>query len=411
MSNFEVTLEKAIKDHDVPGAVLVAADKKGAFQYAKAFGPRSLKEGSSDPMPLDAVMWLASCTKFMTTICAMQCVERGDFTLDEDVTRLLPELKGLEILKGFDDQQQPILEKNNKSITLRHLLTHSSGLTYDVFNPEVSRWRAQRGETPQLGGKRKLTDAYLCPLLFAPGEGWEYSGSIDWAGQMVERANNMDLHAYMEKHIWNPLGIKDFTFRIKERPDLKAKMPDMSMREAGLTIFGTTDNPEAKVVYTAESVWDPDTPDCHGGAGVYGSPIGYHKILHSILSDDGKLLKSETVDEMFKPQLTDASLTMLMQKLSIKELRDIMGGFPAGTKVDLGIGGMINLEDLASGRKSGSMTWGGLPNLIWWIDRKGGLASIYGSQVIPPGDPKTFELERLWETELYSKLGSEASVV
>lgn len=93
----------------------------GDFKYAKSFGYHTLKDPSKlDTMPLDSTMWLASCTKLMTTVAAMQCVERGQVRLDDDVTTILPELKGLEILTGFDEGTgKPILISNNKPITLR----------------------------------------------------------------------------------------------------------------------------------------------------------------------------------------------------------------------------------------------------------------------------------------------------
>ena len=99
----------------------------GKLYYEKAFGYRSLKDASNpDPMPIDATMWLASCTKLIGTIAAMQCVERGQLKLDEDVTTILPELKGIQILKGFekglDGEDKPILVPNTKTITLRWVL-------------------------------------------------------------------------------------------------------------------------------------------------------------------------------------------------------------------------------------------------------------------------------------------------
>jgi CubicO group peptidase (beta-lactamase class C family) len=89
-------------------------------------------------MPIDATMWLASCTKLLTVVAAMQCVERGQLELDGDVTPILSELKGIKILRGFekgpDGKDRPILIENTETITLRHLLTHTSGLGYDFFS-------------------------------------------------------------------------------------------------------------------------------------------------------------------------------------------------------------------------------------------------------------------------------------
>lgn len=95
----------------------------GSFSYSKAHGLHSLKADASEPLKTDGMFWIASCTKLLTAICALQCVERLRFTLDEDVARILPELKDLEILQGFDPESgAPILVKATKYITLRYLL-------------------------------------------------------------------------------------------------------------------------------------------------------------------------------------------------------------------------------------------------------------------------------------------------
>lgn len=116
----EETFEEACKSRDIPGAVLLAADKTGKLNYRKSFGVRSLQDGSSfEPLSLDATMWIASCTKLLTSIAAMQCVERGLITLDEDVRSVLPELNDLDILLDVKDDGTILSRKNTVAITLR----------------------------------------------------------------------------------------------------------------------------------------------------------------------------------------------------------------------------------------------------------------------------------------------------
>lgn len=121
---FEQRIERACKDLEIPGLVMVAGDREGKF-YEKAIGNRSLKDGKPDPMPLDAVMWFASCTKLVTSVAVMQCVEKGLLNLDDDVSTILPELKDMDVLIGFendaDGKEKPILKKNTKTITLRYV--------------------------------------------------------------------------------------------------------------------------------------------------------------------------------------------------------------------------------------------------------------------------------------------------
>lgn len=125
MEALEQRIEQACKNLEFPGLVMVAGDRDGKFYHEKAIGKRSLKDGKQDPMPLDAVMWLASCSKFITTVAVMQCVEKGLLKLDEDVSTIIPELKDMDVLVGFEDgtdgKEKPILKKNTKTITLRYV--------------------------------------------------------------------------------------------------------------------------------------------------------------------------------------------------------------------------------------------------------------------------------------------------
>ncbi|KAI9647390.1 hypothetical protein NHQ30_003775 [Ciborinia camelliae] len=422
MSNFEDTIKEACRTRDIPGAILVGGNKSGKFHYAKAFGSQSLKEPSS-PMNLDSVMWFASCTKLLTTVAAMQCVERGLLSLDGDICDVLPEFKGVQILTGFDEEsEKPVLINNHKTITLRHLLTHSSGLSYDVFgkwykfeafkkiakyyqDPLLSRYQEYMNKNTFVptSGSGLIKDLYKFPLLFAPGDSWSYGVGIDWAGQMVERVNgHISLEEYLRKNVWGPLGMENITFHPVQQPELLSNLISMSKREGGVTRYGTTDNPEGKAKYTSKVIFDPATKDCHGGAGTFGSPVDYFKCLQSICANDGRLLKSETVDEMFRPQLSEASRKGLMEKLSIPEVNGCFGAFPKGLKADWGLGGIMNLEDIG-GRSKGSIAWGGYPNLNWWINRKAGVCGIWGSQLLPPGDPKINRLFHTFEEEIYRR--------
>ena len=221
---------------------------------------------------------------------------------------------------------------------------------------------------------------------------------------MVMRVTNMSLEAYMQKHILDPLGMKCITFFPKQNPEIMARLMDMSQRDCGITKLGTAEDSNAKVVYTDETVWDIDSVACHGGAGLHGSPVEYQKMLHSICADDGKLLKSETIAEMFKPQLTDAARARIQELMSIPEMNQTYGGMQKGVRYDWGIGGMMNL-DAFPGRSAGTLSWGGMPNLHWWCDRNAGMSGIIGCQIFPPGDVQIRELLKAWTKDLYLKAG------
>ena len=125
-----------------PGVVLATPNQDTT--WTKSFGAVSIEEGAAD-MKDDTLVWIASCTKLMTTVAAMQCVEKGLFTLDEDISRILPEWKSPDILTGFEKTGEPTLRKATKIITVRQLMSHSSGMGYDMLNPQLIALRKYQG--------------------------------------------------------------------------------------------------------------------------------------------------------------------------------------------------------------------------------------------------------------------------
>ncbi|KAF4624283.1 hypothetical protein G7Y89_g13890 [Cudoniella acicularis] len=391
---FEERVERACKNREIPGTILVGEDKEGKLRYEKVFGRRSLKDLSKpDPLTLDATMWLASCTKLPTTVAVMQCVEKGLLKLEDDITGILPEFKDVKILTGFDESNNVFLLETNQ--LSRHLLTHLSGLSYAVFM--MARYGAQIIGEPTLNVQRSLTEEFKFPLLFAPGEAWEYGVGIDWAGAMVERVTGTTLEEYVNENTWGGLGVKSMTFHPKRNPAVFEKLTDMSLRGGGINEMGTAIDLEGIVEYTDDRVWNLETPDSQGGAGSFGSPLDYQKLLHSICKDDEKILKKTTVDLMFQDHLTPEAKKAFNQMLEISELNEAYGGIPRGIEVTYGLGGMISLNDNPGGRRAGTMNWGGYPNLLWFIDRKGGMSGIIGSQICPLGDVNNNSLFRMWE--------------
>lgn len=229
-------------------------------------------------------------------------------------------------------------------------------MTYGFLDPQLAAWK----KTPE--GSRtlddKFMDTYLTPLLYEPGESWTYSVSLDWAGKLVERANGgVTLEAYMQQHIWDPLGIQDMTFYLEKKERLKQNLVEMSTRvpESGLLI------PDA-INFLPDSMRVGS-----GGAGLYATASEYLKVLTSILRDDGKLVTSATVAEMFKAQISPASQATWLKILENPLANAAMTGNTATTtEFTWGIGGKLSIQDMPDGRrKKGSLSWGGIPNLYW----------------------------------------------
>ncbi|KAK3066060.1 hypothetical protein LTS18_002071, partial [Coniosporium uncinatum] len=190
--------------------------------YNKTFGYHSIAPDAPAIDP-NGTLWIASCTKLLSSICALQCVERGLIKLDEPVQRVLPELASPQIASLDTSGEIPgetgkvILTPAKKPITLRHLITHTSGIAYEWMNETLKAWREdwKRNGGDEAGLRKSTAKLYSIPLIHEPGEGWAYGGGLDWAGVLVSRlSNDVTLEQYMQEHIFKPLGMESTTFHI-----------------------------------------------------------------------------------------------------------------------------------------------------------------------------------------------------
>lgn len=289
----------------------------------------------------------------------------------------------------------------------RHLLTHSSGISYDHFSPPLQKYLKYHKRRISNGRTGKITEGYHYPLLFAPGTSFEYGASIDWAGVAIERATSQSLSSYLQANVWTRLDMTSCTFRPYEDQSKYDRVMSMAMRD-GLVhpVFGTTMSPEAAVVTSpVKHPRDVKVIDDYGGAGCFCSMPDYAKMLSSLCTDDGKLLKPTSIETMFTPQLSAGSKDRLAKLLSISEVNNSMGGLPTTNdeeaSMDWGLGGQMTMVDVPGRRKKGTMFWGGLPNLFWWIDRASGVSGCFGTQIMPTGDPRCVELMGLFEKAVY----------
>ena len=240
------------------------------------------------------------------------------------------------------------------------------------------------------------------PLLFEPGTSWEYGYSLEWAGLLVMRLNKMSLEAYMQRHIWNPLNIKNITFHLELKPDVRKNLVTMTKR-GDVEMYGMAVENEDKVAWTDDKLYDDPIADEFGGAGGIGPAKEYLKILHSICADDGKLLMSETIDEMFTPQLNDEAQKDFSNFFGVLGETEMFSSHKGDVKVNYGLGGELILSDKDTGIRSGTLSWSGLPNLLWTIDRGSGLSLFYASNVVPFGDHKSHKFQQLFEKEMYTR--------
>jgi methyl acetate hydrolase len=379
-------LRDAVRKGDVPGVVAMATDRDDAI-YGGAFGVRAL--GDSADMTLDTVVWIASMTKAITGAAAMQLVEQGKLELDSPASRVIPALGKVEVLDGFDAQGQPKLRPPKRPITLRHLLTHTAGFAYEIWSEAIQRHQQAKG----IPGITTCENAALgTPLLFDPGERWEYGINIDWAGKMVEAVSGQKLGEYLEDHLFEPLGMDSTAFKIT--PEMRRHLAKIHQR-----------GDDGKLQPLDLEL--PQEPEFEmGGGGLYGTAGDYLKFVRMILnrgeSDDGEqVLKPATVDLMSKNAMGENRVGLL--KTAIPPLSHDAEFFPGMSK-SWGLSFMINNETAPTGRPPGSLAWAGLANTYYWIDPKNGVGGVYLSQILPFADHKSLPLFFDFEKAVYDTM-------
>src|SRR5215470_14839839 len=372
----------AIDRGDVPGVVAMAATRDKVV-YQGAFGRRTLAKGA--PMSTDTVFWIASMTKAITSTAAMQLVEQGKLALDHPIADVLPELSAPQVLEGFDPAGEPRLRPARRPITLRHLLTHTSGLVYEMFNAEMGRYM----ELKAIPGIISCQNAALSlPLAFDPSEKWDYGINIDWVGKAVERVSGQELGDYLAEHLFEPIGMKDTAFKLTQ--ERRARLAGMHARSPDGTLalieFEVPQEPEFQM----------------GGGGLYGTASDY-VAFERVLLNEGRangrsVLKLETVRMMAANAIGDLNIQPL--KTVAPNLSNDAEFFPGMVK-KWGIGFMILTEPVPGGRSAGSLAWAGLGNTYFWIDPAKGIAGVILMQLLPFADPKALALFGQFEKAVY----------
>lgn len=394
--DIETAFQAAIDSGKINGAVICATDSEGDFVYNKALGQRTLLSDEKRPQQLDDVLFLASATKLTATIAALQCVEDGLLSLTGDLSTIAPELTSLQVLTGIsDDGENPVLEKPATPITLEMLLTHSSGASYDFVNPKVGKWRQKYAPYPPDGVTRPVEVAFNYPLGFQPGKSWMYGPGLDWAGRIVERVTGLTLGERMQQRMFDPLGINSAQFYPVTRDDLRGRMVDLSPSD-----------PEGigRAVLGGGGDMNKRNRGAFGGHGLFMSGADYVKILHSILANDGKLLKPATVESMFKHHLSPEATAGHQAAVASPAGVFFRVGVDPGTKMGYGLGGLLTLEDVDGWYGEGTLTWGGGMTLAWFIDRKNDLCGVGAVQSALPMDGELVSsLKQTFRRDIYRK--------
>ncbi|RDW77816.1 beta-lactamase family protein [Coleophoma cylindrospora] len=384
----------------IPGSTVVVVGRDGKELFAHCAGKRGVN--SDEPMTLDNIYWIASCTKIIVGIACMQLAERGILALDDSdqLESLCPELKEVKVL-----QDDGTLVEKRRGITLRMLLTHTAGFGYTFFNDKLRDYSFPIGYDEFDGSMYDM----LQPLVNQPGEGWEYGINIDWAGIALERITHLSLNQYLHDYIFQPLGLKNISM-VPTRP-MKSKLAYMNQRSSDGSLMSRDHLLRKPLVVETTA----EIASCFnsGGAGCFAKPQDYCQILATLLNNGtcpttgARILQESTVNEMFRNQIKDfpdfgrQGLQASKPDLTnpIPELYPVSGNPPQGWGLT-----MMLSNGGATGRSASTGFWAGLPNLWWWCDREKGVAGMVCTQILPFADAKVLGLWVDIESKVYAAL-------
>ncbi len=385
LTDVDRALREATDARQIAGVVAMAASGSEVI-YQGAFGKRDL--GKPHAMTPDSVFWIASMTKAITSAAAMQLVEQGKLSLDDPIGKVLPEIADKQVFEGFDASGKPKLRAAKRPITLKHLLTHTAGYCYNIWNGDMGKYM-EHAAIP--GVTTCENKALSLPLASDPGERWEYGINIDWAGKAVEAASGKKLDSYLKDHIFTPLGMNSTGFKLTA--DMRARLVGMHQR-----------GPDGSLMPVPFEM--AQEPEFHmGGGGLYGTAPDYIRFVRMLLSggalDGSRVLTAETVKTMAQNHIGELNVTKMTT--AVPEASNDFDPWPDQDK-KWGLSFMINTKRTPEGRSPGSLAWAGLANTYFWIDPARDVGGVIMMQLLPFVDAKAIKLYGALERGVYRSL-------
>jgi len=370
---------------EIPGVVAIAASGNEVI-YQGAFGKRDLSK--PDAMTADSVFWIASMSKAITAAGAMQLVEEGKLSLDAPIGKVLPDLAAPQVLEGFDANGEPKLRPAKTEITLRHLMTHTAGFCYNMWNGDMVKYLDKTGLPAVTTCKN---DALKTPIMSDPGTRWEYGTNIDFVGKAVEAVSGKRLDAYLRDHLFTPLGMSDTGFKLGD---------SQRQRLVGMHARGE-DGSLAPIPFELEQ-----DPEFHmGGGGLYGTAGDYIKFTQMILNagrgNGNQVLTPETVAMMGQNHIGELNMTKMIS--AVPSATNDVDLYPDMVK-KWGLSFLITTAKTPEGRSPGSLAWAGLANTYYWIDPSRDVTGVILMQLLPFADRKCLEAFVGFETGIYAGL-------
>jgi methyl acetate hydrolase len=368
-------LRKAVDDGAAPCIVGVAADHEGII-YEGSAGP--LAVGGDEPVAGDSIFRIASMTKVVSTVAALQLRDGGDLAFDAPVDTYCPEFADVQVLDSFDDDGQPRLRAPAGRATVGQLVNHTAGLAYGFWNADILRWQAATAPTT----------VFAAPMVADPGTTFEYGTSTDWLGRVVEVASGTPLNDYLAEHVFVPLGMQSTAFLLTD--EQRARCVPVHVKEQG-----------GRWV-TTDFDWDRHPAYWPGGHGLYSTPRDFLRFQRMLLGggrlNGTTILDSSSVGEAFTNQIGDLWFPAEIRTADPAASFD----FVAGPGMKWGWGLLINTHGRPGLRRAGSGAWAGMFNTYFWVDPAAGVTGAIYTQCSPFVDPDVLRVFREFERALYA---------
>jgi methyl acetate hydrolase len=380
----DALLDGAVRDGALPGVTVIVSGRDGVL-YEGSAGRLHAGDPDSPEVGADTMFRMASMTKAMASVAALQLVEEGLLALDTPVQDVLEEFGELQVLEGFDGDV-PRLRPPSRPPTIQDLLTHTAGLSYFFSNAKLLQWHGVTGAPHVLTG---LKAALMTPLVHDPGTMWEYGINTDWLGEVVGKLRGSTLDEVLRERVFEPLGMVDATFR--PTAEQRTRLMHIHSRQAD----GSLGDIELDL--------PPEPEFAAGGHGSYATARDHSRFLRALLRggelDGARILKPETVDLMF----TDHIEGIAQPDGIVSAVPELSNDVPAlPIKTGWGLGLNVRHEDVPGMRLAGSGDWAGLFNCYYWIDRTSGISAALVTQVLPFFDDQVVPVLVNLELALYA---------
>jgi methyl acetate hydrolase len=375
----EQILDKAVETQNLPFAVGRVVSK-GEVLWAGAAG--SAAPGLVASQETQFRLW--SMTKGIGALAVMVLVDRGELSLDTEVADVLPAFDELEVIESIDGSSIQYRRPARRA-TIRHLLTHTSGLAYPLYNPKMIQYMQATGMSYVMQGR---IDELTMPLMFDPGTEWSYGIGPDWAGYVIQQVTGRSVEDFCQTEIFEPLALPSFSFRPSHHADHLAGT------------FARTD----QGTFVDAEFSPPADPELHGlGNALYGNAQDYTRFLQLVLGsgelDGVRLISPETFRAMTSNQIGDVPIPAIRsQDASISA--DVDHLFD-DTRMTHTAGFFRTEADVPGMRSEGSLWWAGFLNTHYWVDPARDIAAVLMTQSLPFCEARFMGVFADFEREVY----------